>query len=109
MIDSRYFLQAPDTQLQNVVINLITEKYDVSQRWEEKEVVVPTKDEKLDLVAYTHIMRLKWRVVQKMIQDNMKVLEKADNEEDQDKALQIHILLKNTEKEIAQILGNIVR
>lgn len=109
LIDSRYFLQAPDTQLQNVVINLITEKYDVSQRWEEKEVVVPTKDEKLDLVAYTHIMRLKWRVVQKMIQDNMKVLEKADNEEDQDKALQIHILLKNTEKEIAQILGNIVR
>jgi len=109
LIDSRYFLQSPDSRMREAVINLITDRYEVSPNWEKKEVFVPKKDEKLDNVAYTHIMRLKWRVVQKMIEDNKKVLQRADNEADQDRALQIHILLKNTEKEIAQILGNIVR
>lgn len=109
LIDSRYFLKSSDPRLQEAVINLIADKYELSPRWEDFEVVVPLKDEQLDNVAYTHIMRLKWRVVQKMIEDNKKVLQRAENEEDQEKALQIHILLKNTEKEIAQILGNIVR
>jgi DNA primase len=109
LIDSRYFLQSPDSRMREAVINLITDRYEVSPNWEKKEIFVPKKDEKLDNVAYTHIMRLKWRVVQKMIEDNKKVLQRADNEADQDRALQIHILLKNTEKEIAQVLGNVVR
>jgi len=110
LVDSRYFLQISDKRLQEAVISLIADKYEISPNWEKKhEVIVPQKDEKLDNVTYTHIMRLKWRVVQKMIEDNKKVLQRADNEADQDRALQIHILLKNTEKEIAQILGNIVR
>ena len=109
LIDSRYFLQSPDSRMREAVVNLITDRYEVSPNWEKKEVFVPKKDEKLDNVAYTHIMRLKWRVVQKMIEDNKKVLQRAETEDDQDRALQIHILLKNTEKEIAQVLGNIVR
>ncbi|GAB4125934.1 MAG: DNA primase [Raineya sp.] len=109
LVDSHYFLHTQNAAMREAVINLITDKYELSPKWEEKDVVVSRKDEKLDYVAYTHIMRLKWHVVQKMIEDNKKVLQRAENEEEQDKALQIHILLKNTEKEIAQILGNVVR
>lgn len=109
LIDSRYFLQLPNSPLKEAVINLITDKYDLSKRWEEKEVVVPSKDEHLDEVAYKHILHLKWRIVQKMIEDNKTALQKARSEEEQDKALQIHILLKNTEKEITQILNNVIR
>lgn len=110
LVDSRYFLQIPDSRLQEAVISLIADKYEVSPNWEKKhEVIVSQKDERLDNVTYTHIMRLKWRVVQKMIEDNKKVLQRADNEEDQDKAIQIHMSLKNLEMEIARILGNIVR
>jgi len=110
LVDNRYFLQMSDTRLQEAVINLTTDKYEISPNWEKKyEVIVYQKDEKLDKVAYTHIMRLKWRVVQKMIEDNKKILQRADNEEDQEKAMQIHISLKNVEKEISQILGNVIR
>ena len=109
LIDSRYFLQSPDSRMREAVINLITDRYEVSPNWEKKEVFVPKKDEKLDNVAYTHIMRFKWRLVQKVIEDNKKVLQRAETEDDQDRALKIHISLKNTEKEIAQVLGNVVR
>jgi DNA primase len=109
LIDSTYFLKQDNDVIKNTVIDLITEKYEMSNRWAEEDVVTRKKDEHLSQVAYTHILRLKWRVVQKMIEDNKKVLQRSDNEEDIEKALQIHIILKNTEKEIASILGNVIR
>jgi DNA primase len=102
-------LKQDNDVIKNTVIDLITEKYEMSNRWAEEDVVTRKKDEHLSQVAYTHILRLKWRVVQKMMEDNKKVLQRSDNEEDIEKALQIHIILKNTEKEIASILGNVIR
>ncbi|KOY86288.1 DNA primase [bacterium 336/3] len=109
LIDSSYFLRLEDNIIKSTVIDLISEKYEISSRWEEEDVVTRKKDERLNHVAYTHIMRLKWRVVQKMMEDNKKILQRSDNEEDIEKALQIHVILKNTEKEIAEVLGNVIR
>lgn len=112
LIDSSYFLRLEDNIIKSTVIDLISEKYEISSRWEEEDVVTRKKDERLNHVAYTHIMRLKWRVVQKMLEGVKKSIlnaENSKNDEDSDKFSQIFIILKNTEKEIAEVLGNVIR
>ncbi|MDX1904444.1 MAG: DNA primase [Thermonemataceae bacterium] len=109
LIDSQFLLRTDNEAIKDIVINLITEKYSPSPHWEREDVVVRKNDEDLGEVAYTNILRLKWRVVQKMIEDNKKNLLTAQTDEEQEKFLFIHQNLKNSEKEIAAILGNVVR
>ncbi len=104
------FMKMESREIRQAVIDLITEKYKLSPNWEEKAgIIVEKKDEKLNRVAYEAIMRMKWKAVQRMIKENQKKLEKANNEEEQDHFLQIHIQLKSIEQEIAKALGNVLR
>lgn len=104
------FLQIENHEIRQTVVDLVAEKYTLSDKWFEKGGVrVPTKDEKLHKVAYEAIMHMKWKVIQRMIQENQKHLKDASTDEEQNHFLQIHAELKNIEREIASLLGNIVR
>jgi DNA primase len=104
------FMKMESREIRQAVINLISEKYELSPNWEAKAgIIVEKKDEKLNRVAYEAIMRMKWKAVQRMMKENQKNLQQASTEEEQDRFLQIHIQLKSIEQEIAKTLGNVVR
>ncbi|PKQ67074.1 DNA primase [Raineya orbicola] len=104
------FMKMESREIRQAVINLISEKYELSPNWEAKAgIIVEKKDEKLNQVAYEAIMRMKWKAVQRMMKENQKNLQQASTEEEQDRFLQIHIQLKSIEQEIAKTLGNVVR
>ncbi len=60
-------------------------------------------------MAYSNVLRLKQRVVQEKIRYNMKALSAATATEEQDFLLQGIMQLKQIEKQIAGILGNVIR
>ena len=59
-------------------------------------------------MAYTNILRLKFRVIQKLIEENLTSMKGATSDEDLDNYFTIHEQLKGAEKEIASILGIVV-
>jgi DNA primase len=109
ILKADFFVQQYDNEaIRNTVIDLIAEKHELSEGWQKNQIYVPQKDEAIQQVTYSHLLRLKFRFVQKMIDDNKKKLQSADSEEI-DKYLLIHQNLKNKEKELAQALGNVIR
>lgn len=104
------FFKIENNEIRQTVAELITDKHTLSPKWYEKVgFQVEQKDEKLHKVAYEAIMRMKWKVIQKMIKENQKTLQQATSAEEQDKALQVHLQLKRIEQEIATALGNVIR
>jgi DNA primase len=53
-------------------------------------------------------LRLKFRLIQKLMEENLAKLKQATSEEELDNCFTIHEQLKNAEKEIAGILGIVI-
>ena len=108
VIDADFLLKADSSDIRQEVINLITDKYELSSNWEDLfHIHVPTETEILKDVVFTNILRLKFRVIRNLIGQNMKDLKVADSNEDQHKHQKIHDELKRSEMEIAKLLGNV--
>lgn len=109
VVDSDFFIHHTDSEIKREVIDLISEKYDISTHWGDKySIYVPREPEILNSVVFTNILRLKFRTVQKLVTGNMAELKKATTPEEQDRLINIQIALKQTEMEIARHLGNVV-
>ncbi len=110
VIGGDFFLRHEDAEIQRVAIDLVSNRYRISEQWSEKfEIYIPQEKENLLDVAYSNVLRLKQRVVQEKIRHNMQALSSAGNAEDQDFLLQGIMQLKSIEKQIANILGNVIR
>jgi len=110
VIGGDYFLRHEDPEIQQAAIHLVTDRYRISVAWKEKfEIYIPHESENLLDVAYSNVLRLKQRVVQEKIRHNMKVLSAATATEEQDFLLGGIMELKHIEKQIAAILGNVIR
>jgi DNA primase len=59
-------------------------------------------------VDFTNILRLKFRLIQKLIDDNLRQMKEAREEADLDKFFTIHEQLKGAEKEVASVLGIVI-
>ncbi len=110
IIGGDYFLRHPDPEIQRVAIDLVSSRYHISDSWSEKfEIYIPREKEMLLEVAYSNVLRLKQRVVQEKIRHNMQALAGATQPEEQDRLLAGVMQLKSIEKQIAGILGNVIR
>ncbi|MDN5211136.1 DNA primase [Fulvivirgaceae bacterium BMA12] len=108
-IDVDYFLNHGSEEVKQEVIDLTTEKFDISENWYEMyKIHVAREPEKIDDVAFTNIHRLKWRFIQKKIDSYLAQLKQ---ESDPDKQISLQKIIKSyktTEMEIASVLGNVV-
>jgi DNA primase len=110
VIGGDFFLRHEDAEIQRVAIDLVSNRYRISEQWSEKfEIYIPQEKENLLDVAYSNVLRLKQRVVQEKIRHNMQALSSAGTVEEQDFLLQGIMQLKSIEKQIANILGNVIR
>jgi DNA primase len=109
---SEYFLRHGSEPVKVAVTDLITSRYDTSQHWGDKyNIFIPKEEQVLDQLALTNVLRLKFRIVQKMMEDNLAEVRRAEASGDWDKldeALTVQTGLKQAEQELAKELGIVV-
>ncbi len=107
VIDSQYLLNHGDDEVQQEIINLelLGERYKVSENWEKFQIFVPHETDLLQDVVFTNILRLKFRSIEKLVKSNMEDLQNATDEATQTTHLKIHQALKESQMEIASQLG----
>jgi DNA primase len=109
IIDTFYFMEHGSAATKKTVTDLITTRYETSKNWSEKyHIYFPDEREVLHEVAYSNVLRLKFRMIQKLMDENLLQMKIATNEEDLDKHFTIHEQLKNAEKELANVLGIVI-
>lgn len=104
-----YFIREESNQtLKSDAIDLLTQKYELSEAWAAHQIFVPKEVELLQYAADTSVLRLKWRNVQAMIKENQDELQKVTDAEEMMKLLQVAKALKDFEMQIAGALGIVV-
>jgi DNA primase len=108
-VDTFYFMEHGSPAVKKEVAALTTQRYEASKNWNEKyHIYFPSEKDVLHDLAYTNVLRLKFRVIQKMTDDNLQQMKNATTEEDLDRYFTIHEQLKGAEKELATVLGIVV-
>ncbi len=112
VLDNQYFMRTGSDPVKRAVTDLITPRYETSQHWGEKfHIYFPKENELLNEMALTNVLRLKFRVVQKMMEDNLQVVKQTETNglwDELDKALETQAGLKKAETELAGLLGIVV-
>jgi DNA primase len=107
-----YFLRHGSDAIKRMVTDLITQRYDTSSHWGDKfHIYIPKETELLDKLAYANVLRLKFRIVQRMMEDNLKELktvEAGGDLEKLEKCIDMQMGLKQAERDLASILGIVV-
>lgn len=109
IIDGTYLLDHEDKDVRETVVDLITPKFEVSTNWKDKhQIHIPVETEFLRDVTYTNILRMKFRILQQLIQVESDKLKNAKNEQEIDELLDDINELKMVSVDIAKILGNVL-
>ncbi len=109
IVDGKHLLYHPDEEVRKTVVNLMADKYEVSENWEGKyQIDVPRETNFLKDVIYTNVLRLKFRFVQQMIKEENEKLKGTRSSEKESELLEEINDLKKVEVEIAKILGNVL-
>ncbi len=109
VIDGEDLLHHPDEDVRNTVVDLVADKYEISKKWKDKyHIHVPREADFLKDVTYTNVLRLKFRIIQHLIEEENKKLNDAKTETEVDELLDEINELKGVEVEIAKILGNVL-
>ncbi|MDZ4716204.1 MAG: DNA primase [Cytophagales bacterium] len=110
--DSKHFLDHGSSDSKRIVTELITSRHEISPHWKEKyHIYFPSEGEILQDLAYKNVLRLKFRVVQKMMEDNLGRIREAEQKADVagvEGYLEKQEGLKQAERDLAAILGIVV-
>jgi DNA primase len=112
LVDSKYLLHNGKEEIRKVVTELITSRYETSAHWGDKfKIFIPKEQDILQKMAMSNVLRLKFRMVQRMMDTNLADIKKAEvaGEWDTlDQALTTQEGLKQAERELASMLGIVV-
>ena len=109
MVDTLYFMEHGSPSVKSTVADLTTNRYETSKHWGDKfHIYFPHEKEVIHDVAFSNILRLKFRVIQRLIEENLTEMKQAGNETDLEKFFTIHEQLKGAEREIADMLGIVI-
>lgn len=109
VVDTLYFMEHGSQQVKNTVAELTTQRYETSKHWSEKyHIYFAHEREMVHDMAYTNVLRLKFRLIQKLTEENLLQMKNATTEDDLEKYFTIHEQLKGAEKELAGLLGIVV-
>lgn len=108
-VDNFYFLENGSDEVKRAVADLMTSRYETSPHWSDKyHIYFPHEKEVIQNVAMTNVLRLKFRLIQKLMEENLDEMKGSKEDHKQDKHLAVHAQLKGMEKELADILGIVV-
>ena len=108
IIDINHFLTEEFSDIKDDIIDLSANKYEISKQWKDKfNIHVSEETDSLKKATYTNILRLKFRLIRKMIKDNMQNLNTSDKINIDEETIKLHNKLKSAEIDIAKKLGNV--
>lgn len=107
IVSAEYFIHHAPKHIGNEVVDMLTERYMLSNEWENKyQIIIPDEEAVLDSMVMGNILRLKLRVVQKMIDSKMDEMKNAQGDNNlEDKILKNLGTLKKAEMHLANQLG----
>ena len=106
VIDADYVLKHGTELMKKEVIDLITERHEVSRHWTEKyDIKINSERTDLKSATFANIVRLKLRTVREVIKANHEKLKVAESESEQTEIMEYHEALKRVEMGLAKILG----
>lgn len=109
---SHYFMHEGSEEVKKVVTDLIAQRYDLSAHWGDKyHIHIPGEGELLNEMAYTNVLRLKLRIIQKMLEENKQKIKEAEvsgNESEVDNFLDTQIELDEAKKKLSELLGIVI-
>ena len=108
VIDVDFFKNYPDQQIKNEVLDLVSERYEVSENWERYRIFVPTEKDVLTNSVYSNILRLKFHKIKKLIALNLEDLKNEDDLDRQMELQKINIELKKAEAAFSAPLGIVI-
>jgi DNA primase len=107
-----YFLQQDQPQyVRDAAIDLLSNKFHLSENWEKFQIIVPKEIDVLNTVVPKTVLRLKRVVLKCMIRENMKEIERIQSHSSEDdllQLLQVAMQLKLISKDIDKTLGIVV-
>ena len=109
--NSQYLIERGSSEVKNLVTGLVTTKYQTSPRWKEKHIHIPHETEMLPDMALSNVMRFKYRVVQKLVEENKVLIRECEERGDVDqveKYLERLNELKKAELELASFFGTVI-
>lgn len=110
--NSHYFIHEGTEEVKRVVTDLIAQRYDISKHWGDKyQIYIPREGDMLNEMAYTNVLRLKLRVIQKMLDENKQKIKEAEGKGDVtevDNYLETQIGLDQAKKELSEMLGIVI-
>ncbi len=108
MAEPKHFLQSPDEETKQVIVEMLADVEDLSEGWEQREIYVSDESKDLSKALVNGVLRLKWRKVRQMLKDNQPKLLEAKTPEETMEAIQEYQQLKQMEAELAKMLGIVV-
>lgn len=112
LISIEELLKSADQEIVKVVVDLVTPRYDTSKHWADKYHIYFEKDKDIvNELAFSNVLRLKFRIVQKMMEDNLQKVKQAESEgswEELEAALVTQSDLKEAEQGLAKALGIVI-
>jgi DNA primase len=109
LVDTLYLMEHCSDHAKRMVADLTTFRHETSKHWSVKyHIHFPHEKDVLQQAAYSNVLRLKFRLIQKLIEDNLIEMKNSPGEHDMEKYFTIHEQLKGAEKDIAGILGIVI-
>jgi DNA primase len=100
-----------DEPVQQAVINMEAreERYQISESWMSKyKIYVPNETDALDSTVFKHVLRLKYRVTEQLMNQLAEDLKNKPSEEDQLTLMRGHMELNKVKQELAKQLGIVI-
>ena len=105
----KFFTSHEDAEVAKEAIDMSVERFEISENWKKQyNIIIPPLDEDPFLSIYNAVNHLKWENIKIMMRDNQKKLGETTDIQEQENMLRISIELKNMERELAKILGNVL-
>lgn len=108
VVDAEYFANHPDQKIRNEVLNLISERHEISENWERYRIFVPQEKDVLSDSVYSNILRIKFYKIKKLLDLNKEELKTEDDLERQIELQKIHIELLKAQAAFSGPLGIVV-
>ncbi|MBR9998576.1 MAG: DNA primase [Cyclobacteriaceae bacterium] len=108
VLDADYFLKYGPEEVKKEVVDLVANPYEISVNWQNKRIFVPTEKDLLSRSVFDNIIRLKYRIVSRLIEENIEEIRELKKHDETDHLLKVNMELKKIKSELAKKLGIVV-
>ncbi|MEO6686663.1 MAG: DNA primase [Dyadobacter sp.] len=109
VLQTDYFQNHHESEIRNLTIGWLTNKYELSTLWTEKfEIYVPSEVDMLDKSSFINILRLKKAFIEEKMKICMEELKKAKTEDQENELMNEYIFYKGISMAAAKELGSVI-